>query len=43
MGEDGRVVHMLQPDRTGKARKSKGGKTKAKARLRDKKNKGKRR
>jgi ribonuclease R len=42
VGEDGRVVHS-SPDRSGKARKSKGGKTKAKARLRDKKNKGKRR
>ena len=41
VGEDGRVVH-TSPDRSGKARKSKGGKTKAKARLRDKKNKGKR-
>jgi ribonuclease R len=41
VGEDGRVVHS-SPDRSGKARKSKGGKTKAKARLRDKKNKGKR-
>jgi ribonuclease R len=38
-GEDGRAVHS-SPDRSGKARKSKGGKTKA--RLRDKKNKGKR-
>jgi ribonuclease R len=45
VGEDGRPVHSagLSPDRSGKARKSKGGKTKAKARLRDKKNKGKRR
>jgi ribonuclease R len=42
VGEDGRPVHS-SPDRSGKARKSKGGKTKAKARLRDKKNKGKRR
>ena len=42
VGEDGRAVHS-SPDRSGKARKSKGGKTKAKARLRDKKNKGKRR
>jgi ribonuclease R len=42
VGEDGRVVHS-SPDRSGKPRKSKGGKTKAKARLRDKKNKGKRR
>jgi ribonuclease R len=42
VGEDGRVAHS-SPDRSGKARKSKGGKTKAKARLRDKKNKGKRR
>jgi ribonuclease R len=42
VGEDGRVVHS-SPDRSGKARKSKGGKTKAKARLRDKKSKGKRR
>ena len=41
VGEDGRVVHS-SPDRSGKARKSKGGKTKAKARLRDKKSKGKR-
>ena len=41
VGEDGRVVHS-SPDRSGKPRKSKGGKTKAKARLRDKKNKGKR-
>ena len=41
VGEDGRVVH-TSPDRSGKARKAKGGKTKAKARLRDKKNKGKR-
>ena len=40
-GEDGRVVHS-SPDRSGKSRKSKGGKTKAKARLRDKKSKGKR-
>ena len=39
IGEDGRAVHS-SPDRSGKARKSKGGKTKA--RLRDKKNKGKR-
>ena len=42
VGEDGRAVHG-SPDRSGKARKSKSGKTKAKARLRDKKNKGKRR
>jgi ribonuclease R len=42
VGEDGPAVHS-SPDRSGKARKSKGGKTKAKARLRDKKNKGKRR
>jgi ribonuclease R len=42
VGEDGRVVH-TSPDRSGRARKSKGGKTKAKARLRDKKSKGKRR
>jgi ribonuclease R len=41
VGEDGRLVHS-SPDRSGKARKSKGGKTKAKARLRDKKSKGKR-
>ena len=41
VGEDGRAVHS-SPDRSGKTRKSKGGKTKAKARLRDKKNKGKR-
>ena len=41
VGEDGRVVHS-SPDRSGKPRKSKGGKTKAKARLRDKKSKGKR-
>jgi ribonuclease R len=41
VGEDGRVVHS-SPDRSGKARKAKGGKTKAKARLRDKKSKGKR-
>jgi ribonuclease R len=41
VGEDGRVVHS-SPDRSGKAQKSKGGKTKAKARLRDKKSKGKR-
>ena len=41
VGEDGRVVHS-SPDRSGKARKAKGGKTKAKARLRDAKNKGKR-
>ena len=41
IGEDGRVVHS-SPDRSGKAKKSKGGKTKAKARLRDKKSKGKR-
>jgi ribonuclease R len=41
VGEDGRVAHS-SPDRSGKARKSKGGKTKAKARLRDKKSKGKR-
>ncbi|MCU1323332.1 MAG: rnr [Acidobacteriaceae bacterium] len=40
-GEDGRPVHS-SPDRSGKARKAKGGKTKAKGRLRDKKNKGKR-
>ncbi|WP_213804094.1 RNB domain-containing ribonuclease [Granulicella sp. dw_53] len=39
VGEDGRVVHS-SPDRSGKARKAKGGKTKA--RLRDKKSKGKR-
>jgi ribonuclease R len=42
VGEEGRVVHS-SPDRSGKPRKSKGGKTKAKARLRDKKSKGKRR
>ena len=42
VGEDGRVVHS-SPDRSGKARKAKGGKTKAKARLRNKKSKGKRR
>jgi ribonuclease R len=42
VGEDGRVVHS-SPDRSGKARKGKGGKTKAKARLRDKKSKEKRR
>ena len=41
VGEDGRMVHS-SPDRSGKARKSRGGKTKAKARLRDKKSKGKR-
>ena len=40
-GEEGRVVHS-SPDRSGKARKAKGGKTKAKARLRDKKRKEKR-
>jgi ribonuclease R len=42
MGEDGRGVH-VSPDRSGKPRKSKGAKTKSKARLRDKKSKGKRR
>ena len=42
VGEDGRVAH-VSPDRSGKPRKSKGGKTKAKAQLRDKKSKGKRR
>ncbi len=41
VGEDGRVVHS-SPDRSGKPRKGKGGKTKAKTRLRDKKSKGKR-
>jgi ribonuclease R len=41
VGEDGRV--MSSPDRSGKKRKAKGGRTKAKARLRDKKGKGKRR
>ncbi len=35
-GEDGRVVH-ISPDRSGKPRKSKGAKTKSKARLRDRK------
>ena len=44
VGEDGRVVHTSPASfGCGKARKSKGGKTKAKARLRDKKSKGKRR
>ncbi len=42
VGEDGRVAH-VSPDRSGKPRKSKGAKTKSKARLRDKKSKGKRR
>jgi hypothetical protein len=42
VGEDGRELPS-SPDRSGKARKAKGEKTKAKARLRDKKNKGKRR
>jgi ribonuclease R len=45
VGEDGRAVHTAahtSPDRSGKARKAKGGKTKAKVRHRDKKNKGKR-
>ena len=41
VGEGRRVAHS-SPDRSGKARKAKGGKTKAKARIRDKKNKGKR-
>jgi ribonuclease R len=39
-GEDGRAYP--SPDRSGKKRKTKGGKTKAKARLREKKAKGKR-
>jgi ribonuclease R len=42
VGEDGRIVQ-ASPDRSGKPRKNKGAKTKAKARLRDKKSKGKRR
>jgi ribonuclease R len=41
VGEHGRAVHS-SPDRSGKAGKRKGGKTKVKARHRDKKNKGKR-
>ncbi|MDE3103982.1 MAG: RNB domain-containing ribonuclease [Acidobacteriota bacterium] len=40
--EAGRTVHP-SPDRSGKPKKSKGGKTKSKVRLRDKKSKGKRR
>jgi ribonuclease R len=42
VGEDGRVAHS-SPDRSGKKMKAKGGRTKAKTRLRDKKGKGKRR